>query len=254
MLRIHQRRGQIFPTPYSSPVNFNRRYALNFKCVDYRTQWVELPDVTSTRRNVLNMPPTRTHLDGSDYYTLPVIHDTSTDTKVGDSFDIAVYLDKTYPDPERCLFPPRSKAIMCAWNEKCNAIFSGTNNTFGSVGLLYAHGLPFNPATAEQSKAKFVATVPGMTCWDDFNLTGDARTKALRGFKIEMNELGSYFRKRKDGPFLEGRDVTYADFIVGGWLKFLSVSLLEWDQVRTWDEGLWEKLHQALEKEYGEVR
>jgi glutathione S-transferase len=180
-----------------------------------------------------------------------VIHDTSTDEKIGDSFDIAVYLDKTYPHSGSRLIPHQSEAIMRAWNEKCNAVFSGTNNTFGSIGLLYAHGLPFNPATAEQSKAKFVATVPGMNSWDDFNLAGNARAKALEYFKNEMNELASYFCKRNQGPYLEGDVPTYADLIVGGWLKFLSVCLPEWEEVKRWDDGVWEKLHHWLEKEYG---
>ncbi|KIW04588.1 hypothetical protein, variant 2 [Verruconis gallopava] len=141
---------------------------------------------------------------------------------------------------------------MRAWNTKCDAVFSGASNTFGSIGLMYAHGLPFNPETAEQSKSNFVAKVPGMTCWDDFDLKGEARTATLEGFQQDMKELGSYFRKRDEGPYLEGKIPTYADLILGGWLKLLSVALPEWDQVATWDDGLWGMLHDTLQREYGQ--
>ena len=200
------------------------------------------------------MPPCRQHLDGSDYYTLPVLHDQSTNTKIGDSFDIAIYLDRSYPDPSRTLIPSGSEAQIRAWNEKCNAIFSGTNNTFGSIGLLYAHGLPFNPETAEVTKKKFVDTVPGMGKWEDFDLKGEERARALEGFRQDMMELASYFGKRDRGQYLEGEMPTYADFVIGGWLKFLSVCLPEWEQVRTWDDGLWDRLLSTLEKEYGEEK
>ena len=143
---------------------------------------------------------------------------------------------------------------MRAWNEKCNAVFSGTTNTFGSIGLLYAHGLPFNPETADISKAKFVATVPGMKSWDDFNLVGQERQAALEGFKVDLDELATHFKKRELGPYLDGDVVTYADFIVGAWLKFLSVCLPEWTQVKTWDDAIWDKLLKNLEENYGQER
>jgi glutathione S-transferase len=132
-----------------------------------KTKWIELPDVTTTRRDVLKVPPVRKHLDSINYYTIPVIYDTATEIQVGDSFDIVVYLEKTYPDLACPLIPPQFEAIMRAWNEKCNAVFSGTTNTFGPIGMLYVHRLPFNPKTAEVSKSRCVATVLGMSSWDD---------------------------------------------------------------------------------------
>lgn len=210
--------------------------------------------MTTTRRDILKVRPVRQHLDGSDYYTLPVLHDPTTGSKVGDSFDIALYLDKQYPDSKRVLIPSGSEASMRKWNAMCDAVFSGTNNTWGSIGLLYAHGLPFNPETAEVSRRKFVDTVPGMEKWDDFNLVGEARERALEGFRGEMRELAGYFNKGEEGPYLEGKVPTYADFIVGGWLKFLSVCLPEWEQVKTWDDGVWLRLLEVLERDYGEEK
>src|SRR5690606_4693633 len=80
-----------------SPNPWKTRLALNFKKVPYTTAWTHLPEVAKTRK-ALDMPAVRKFADGTDFYTLPVIHDLATNSKVGDSFDIAVYLQKTYPD------------------------------------------------------------------------------------------------------------------------------------------------------------
>ncbi|THU85665.1 hypothetical protein K435DRAFT_763988 [Dendrothele bispora CBS 962.96] len=66
------------------------RYALNFKEVHYRTEWVELPDVASVRKK-LGSDAVRKHFDGSPFYTLPVIKDPSTGAVVGDTSHDRVY-------------------------------------------------------------------------------------------------------------------------------------------------------------------
>jgi glutathione S-transferase len=51
--------------------------------------------------------------DGSDYYTLPMLQDPSNGGRViGDSFDIACYLEDTYPQAGGCLFPAESDASV----------------------------------------------------------------------------------------------------------------------------------------------
>ena len=57
--------------------------------------WVEFPD-TAPRMKEIGARATR--YDGRDIYTLPVLHDPNTGALVSDSFDIAMYLDKTYPE------------------------------------------------------------------------------------------------------------------------------------------------------------
>ncbi|CAD0042810.1 unnamed protein product [Aureobasidium pullulans] len=78
------------PNPWKS------RLALNFKGVPYSTIWVPLPDVEKVRRSV-KVPACRKFGDGSDYLYLSSQIPTPM-RAVGDSFDIAVYLQKTYPD------------------------------------------------------------------------------------------------------------------------------------------------------------
>jgi glutathione S-transferase len=211
-------------------------YCLNAKSVPYQTEWVELPDVKATRI-ALGVPPVRKLPNGEDFYTLPIIHDTATDTYVGDSFDIAVYLDQKYPESGSRLFPG-SIGVYRAFNAYVDALFT----RYVALGV---EGLPFNPETAEATKAEHVARF-GVNSWDDFSVKGEARQKMLEAFKADMEELATFYRF--DGPFLEGQTMTYADIIVGGWLSMLKVTLAEFYQIYEWQGGRWKRLHQALDQ------
>jgi glutathione S-transferase len=83
-------------------------------------------------------------------------------------------------------------------------------------------------------------------------ITGEERTQMLESFQNAMGELAKAYR-RTHGPFLEGDAPTYADFIVGSWLKFYKKTIEEWEQLLSWHDGLWGQLHRALEK-YAEVK
>lgn len=217
------------------------RYALNFKGVHYRTEWVDLPDVTAVRKK-LGAEPNRVHMDGSAFYTLPVIQNTSTGEVVGDSFDIALYLDKICPEGPT-LIPDATIGLQAAFNVQVDAIF--TQHTF-----LALHGMPLNPATAELSKAEFGRRAG--KDWDDLTVRGEERRKMLESFKAALGGLAKSYRQ-KDGVFLNGDRPSYADLIVGGWLQFFQASMKEWEELESWHDGLWKELHLALRK-YAEVK
>ncbi|KFX92368.1 hypothetical protein O988_07303 [Pseudogymnoascus sp. VKM F-3808] len=245
------------------------RLALNFKAVPYTTSWVPMPDITKVRSS-LNIPACRKLLDGSDFYTLPIIHDPATDTYKGDSFDIAAYLQHTYPDSGAGdLFPPQKLDYVCTnalelivplsavsgndfieyakFNQSIDAAFS-------QYVQLMVNGLPLDPATAEITKAEFVKRA-GVGSWDDFKLEGEAREKTKEGFKNMLGDLAKEFLKDTSGPFLLGQKATYADIIVGGWLRMSRVTLpeSEFKELRSWHGGVFGQLDDALEK-YAEVK
>ncbi|KAJ7136040.1 hypothetical protein C8R44DRAFT_662337 [Mycena epipterygia] len=230
--------------PYA-PNPRKTRYALNFKRVHYRTEWVELPDVASVRQK-LGATPVRKFRDGSSFYTLPVIHDASTDEIVGDSFDIALCLDKTYPDGPT-LFPPSTIALQAAFN-------AYADNFFQPFVILCVHGIPFNPETAEASKAAFCWRA-GKERWDELTVVGEERARLLEQLDVALGREMAKWYSHSDGPFMEGENPLYADFILGGWLAFMSVTMpaKEWEAIQTWHNGLWGKLHRALQK-YAEVK
>ncbi|KAI1433337.1 hypothetical protein GGR50DRAFT_669088 [Xylaria sp. CBS 124048] len=210
------------------------RYALNFKRANFVTKWVELPDVEATRKS-LGVDPVRFFPNGEPFYTLPVIKDTSTNTVVGDSFDIAVYLEKKYPDSPR-LFR-HSIGLYAAFNAHIDSIFP-------TGGILFSEGQPFNPETAEETKAALCRRF-GKTSWDELTVRGEERRKVVDAYQVSLGEAARYFQF-SDGPFIGGAEPDYADIIVGGWLFFLSETVAEWEEIRTWHDGLWGKLHNAL--------
>ncbi|GKZ54657.1 hypothetical protein AnigIFM49718_010474 [Aspergillus niger] len=245
------------------------RLALNFKNAPYSTTWVKLPEVSKVRRS-LNLPACRKFADGSDFYTLPILSDATTNSVIGDSFDIAVYLQKTYPaSGGGDLFPPQNLdyelkeelKVLVPLSERNDieyADYAKFNNNvdaaFSVHTMLMVQKMPFDPETAEESKAEFVRRA-GLKSWDDFTLEGEKREQVLASFREMLKDLARMFERDPSGPFLLGERPSHADFIVGGWLRMSRVTLpsTEWEQLREWHGGVFGRLHDALDV-YAEVK
>jgi glutathione S-transferase len=252
-----------------SPNPWKTRLALNFKGLPYSTSWVALPDIAKVRSS-LKVPPCRKFADGTDFFTLPIVEDPATDSSVGDSFNIAVYLQNKYPNSGAGdLFPPQTLdyvfthdlALLVPLSECCESEFPkyakfnmNVDAAFSAHIQLTVQGFPFDPATAEISKAEFVRRA-GVTCWEDFALVGEEREKMKDSFRNMLGGLAKLFLRDTSGPFLLGTRASYADLIVGGWLRMMRVTLpeSEWEEVRSWHGGLFGRLHDALEA-YAEVK
>ena len=244
-----------------SPNPWKTRLALNFKGLPFSTTWVPLPEVAKVR-NSLKLPACRKFADGTDFYTLPIIQDPSTSSLVGDSFDIAVYLQKTYPNSgQGDLFPcqtldyvfttdlliPLSECRTSDFPEYAKFNMN-VDAAFTTYVQLTIQEFPFDPASAEISKAEF-ARRAGVSSWDDFTLVGEAREKVKDSFRDMLGGLAKLFLKDTSGPFLLGTRASYADIIVGAWLRMFRATLpeSEWQEVRDWHDGLFGRLHDALE-------
>ncbi|KAI0145452.1 hypothetical protein GGR57DRAFT_480220 [Xylariaceae sp. FL1272] len=218
-----------------APNPWKARYALNYKRVNFVTKWVDLPDVTSTRKG-LGLEPVRFHANGEPFHTLPVIKDPATGEVMGDSFDIAVYLDREYPDSPK-LFK-HSIGMYAAFNAYVDSIFP-------IGGLLFSEGFPFNPETEQQTKADLCKR-HGAESWDNLTVRGEARRKVVESYHVALADVAKLFRFT-DGPFIGGKEPDYADLIIGGWLQMLSNAVAEWEEIREWHGGVLGKLHAALE-------
>ncbi|KAF9886502.1 hypothetical protein FE257_011409 [Aspergillus nanangensis] len=246
------------------------RLALNFKNVPYTTTWVPLPDITKVRQG-LGIPAGRKFADGSDFYTLPIMEDPANNhAKLGDSFDIAVYLQKTYPNSGAGdLFPPQTidyavkgdVALLIPLSERQETDFpeyarfnTNVDAAFTAHVGLMAHGMPLDPATAHLTKAEFVRRA-GVQSWEDFNMVGEMRQKTKDSFRDTLGDLAELFTRDASGPFLLGSRASYADLIVGGWLQMARVTLpaAEWEELRSWHDGVFARLYDAQEK-YREVK
>lgn len=252
-----------------APNPWKARLALNFKALPYTTTWVPLPDVKKVRSS-LNIPACRKFADGADFFTLPIIEDPTTNTLVGDSFDIAVYLQKTYPDSGAGdLFPPQALDYtftpdLASPIPLSDCPTSGfpeyarfnvnVDAAFTAHVQLAVQSLPLDPATAEITKVEF-ARRAGVESWDDFELSAEAREKLMSSLQDTLGGLAGLFLRDTSGPFLLGTRATYADLIVGGWLRNMRATLLksEWEELRSWHDGLFARLHDALDI-YAEVR
>jgi glutathione S-transferase len=172
-----------------------------------------------------------------------MIQDPTTDRVIGDSFDIAVYLDKTYPDGPP-LFPSSSIGLHKAFNVQ----FEAMRTPFLRLSL---KRIPFNPETAEQAKSDVLWRI-GKASWEEALVRGEERVRMAAELKDKLGELANFYL-RDDGVFLDGQMIIYADLIDGGWLQFLKATLEEWEDMLTWHDGRWRKIHEALEK-YAEVK
>lgn len=260
-----------------SPNPWKTRLALNFKGLAYSTSWVPLPDVAKVRRG-LGLPACRKFADGTDFFTLPIIADPATGSVVGDSFDIAVYLQDTYPDAGAGdLFPPQpldyvfsagggrgggadEPAVPLSQRDEERGRFPAyarfntqVDAAFTAHAQLAVQEFPFDPATAEASKAEF-ARRAGVGSWDDFALAGEQRDRVKASLRDALGGLAVLFSRDATGPFLLGQRASYADFIVGGWLRMMRAALpeSEWEELRGWHGGIFGRLHDALEI-YAEV-
>ncbi|RYC54968.1 hypothetical protein CHU98_g11239 [Xylaria longipes] len=244
------------------------RLALNFKDCAHKTTWVPILEIPRVRR-ALGLVACRKYPDGSDFMTLPTLVDPSTNSKIGDSFDIAVYLQKTYPaSGDGDLFPPQAldfnyEPDLPAWaprlSERKESEYYDEYSKFNfnidaafsaHVGLM-GYYVPFD---SQESKEAMVRRA-GVTSWEDFKVEGEARDKMKESLCIMLGELGKLFSRDTSGPFILGKQASYADLIVGGWLHMMSGTLPrnEWQEIRGWHGGIFGLLYDALEK-YAEVK
>ncbi|KAI9028039.1 hypothetical protein DFJ74DRAFT_661539 [Hyaloraphidium curvatum] len=251
------------------------RLALSFKRVPFKTTWVDILDIPKVRQG-LHCPAVRKLDDGSEYYTLPMLRDPASGKVVGDSYDIAEYLEENFPDSGGCLFPadstgtgmdyesPHKDTFFYAplsdrqkeskhkeyarFNVHVDATFSGGMGAFG-------YYLPFNPETAEAVK-KLFAKRAHLDSWEQLRVEGEARKPMVEAFKTALESLGELFKIHDDGPYLEGAKANYADLIVGGWVNMMSIVMPEedWKDFKTWHGGVFGRLHDALQANYFELK
>lgn len=246
------------------------RLALNFKKVPFKTSWVDILDIPDVRKG-LSCAATRTFADGSDYYTLPMLRDVAADKVIGDSFQIANYLEDAFPETGGCLFPTNSTHtglnyespqkdtvffVPITTNEGAkNGAYAKFNlhvdTTFTAHVGLVAEYMPLN-ATTKEATHEMMAKRAKVKSWDDLSLRGDARRQVMASFKDSLSSLAELYLVHQSGPYLEGEHANYADLIVGGWLNMFSICMPaeEWESFKTWHGGVLARLHDALQKNY----
>ncbi|KAI0154517.1 hypothetical protein GGR57DRAFT_104981 [Xylariaceae sp. FL1272] len=225
------------PPKLQAPSPWKIRYALNYKNIPYRTQFVDFPEIPTVRQ-ALGVKTTDTYIDGSTRYTLPMLKDESTGALLGETWDIAVYLEKQYPEGPS-LFPNGSIGLIRKFDED-------VERDFGGFIMLCVDDFPFNPESAEVTKRSMVVRF-GKKNWDEVPLKPDERAQALQRLQGELTKVAALYGMT-EGPFLMGGDEpSYADFVVGARLGMFECSMKEWVDIKEWNGGVWKELLRALE-------
>ncbi|KAL0572169.1 hypothetical protein V5O48_009797 [Marasmius crinis-equi] len=220
------------------------RFALNAKQLHYRTEWVDFTEIETVRKR-LGVAPVAKNPDGSELYTLPMIHDQANSVLLGDSFEIAVYLDKKYQNSGLSLFPDSASV------ELARTVHRIIDTHFRQFFGLLAMGMPLPPETVKVATAEF-ARRAGVEKWEDLWFEGELRVQKLAEFRDACESVAKLYKVNEDGtqgPFFEGRtSPVYADLIVAGWMRTLKSDLREWEDFTMWQGGLWGRVYSETEK------
>ncbi|TEB33646.1 hypothetical protein FA13DRAFT_1754142 [Coprinellus micaceus] len=234
-----------------SPFVMKTRLALNYKKLPHRTVWIKDHELQA-RAAELGLPINDIS-DGAPRYKVPIIHDSSTGVSVSDSARIIAYLDKTYPDTPT-LIPAGTEAAAVALDA---AVLT---NIIGSVFPAIAPRI--GSLMDEKSLGVFRARVVGIIGmkYEEFferpEFERGIWEKAAVGFSVadrifEKARLVKGDASADEGPFLTGKDITYADISVGGALiwarRVLGDHEEPWEVLKGWNGGRWLKLYEALQ-------
>lgn len=217
------------------------RYVLNFKKIPYQTVWVEYPDIKPEMKKI-GAEPTSRLPDGNDLYTLPVIQDPNTGAVVSESYRIAEYLEKTYPDSPK-LFPAGSAGLQAAfcmvWNETLWDVFP-------KLLLRMSHDL-LNPVSQQYFRATREAFFG-----KPIEALSDNAEEQWKTFQERWTKLAAWYAKNGSGPYIAGDQLTYGDINIGVWFvwygKLVGRDSEHWRNMLTWDEGRWSKLSDVLQQ------
>jgi glutathione S-transferase len=229
----------------SSPFTWRIRLALNYKGIPYTTQWVPTYDI-KTVCEANGLPPTETTSDGSPFYTLPAIID-STDpnniVRISDSHAIAEYLDKTYPDHPLNPNDARTKEVA---QYVVKNIFPPLSPLFFAE---YKNVAPERLLAhyAEVCKTRYKTTLEAIA-----SKAGSPGSKEREGLWEALHEGLKGVGFEEAGPWLDGgENPTYKDFIVVAALANFYLSSRDtegWSRLMLWDGGKWKRLWEASQK------
>ncbi|KAK7690189.1 hypothetical protein QCA50_006840 [Cerrena zonata] len=227
-----------------SPSTWKTRYGLAYKGLPFKTEWVEYPDIESLCKK-LGAPPTWKNDDGSPLYTLPVIYDPSTKTVVEESFKIAKYLDKTYPNTPR-LIPDNTAALQSGF--RMGFELNVTEPLWDLVVLAACNNL--NPRSQEFFRRTREANGKKL---ETYASPGEVHDMALKKVETGLKKVSQWFDHNDGtGPFVMGDIISHADFALAGRLMWGKVVWGEdsedWRAIMGFENGRWERYMKALEK------
>ncbi|KAL9614581.1 MAG: hypothetical protein Q9167_000950 [Letrouitia subvulpina] len=172
------------------------RLALNFKGIDYQTKWLEYPDVAPTISS-LGLPPNPEAIP----YTIPTVRLPNGEYMM-DSRKIVEKLEQLYPSPPLHLDSPYLSKIEELW-PKAIMPLRGVLMPKIPRALLNEASLDYFYSTREK---RFGMPLDQL----EKEQGGDSAWEEARPVIEEVGKL----LKAEGGPFILGKTVSYADFML----------------------------------------
>jgi len=221
------------------------RFALNYKGLNYRTQWVNISAIESTCKP-LGILPTGVKPNGQPHYTLPAIidrTDPSNPVILSNSIPIIEYLESTYPPaPGTELFPGGTKAFQVI------VIQFVVLKLLTFVSKLAMNDMYRSKSPEDQVNLRARIQARFGKPLEEVELKGAEREATWKELEQIMKTVEDAFKENKSGPFLMGDQVSCADFALCGTLIFFKEISPDglWAGVGSWDGGRWERYLDAF--------
>ncbi|OJD32749.1 glutathione s-transferase [Diplodia corticola] len=213
------------------------RMALNYKNIEYETEWLEYPDVAPTLK-AKGLPPNEGDPNTVIPYTIPTVQFPD-GTYVMDSLEIARELEKRYANvgPSLRLDAPVVAQVIDAIPKVMKPLAGALLPRCPRVLLSEKSAAYFYETRKERfgmSLDQYEAEKGGEPAWADA--------------KQPIENLAALLKQTTDGPYFLGNEVSYADFIVASllrWVKLLGLEL--YDRFVAHDKAL-DDLYKACAK------
>ncbi|KAF5317677.1 hypothetical protein D9619_012680 [Psilocybe cf. subviscida] len=222
------------------------KMCLKLKGLTFETRYVEYPDIEPFQKEN-GFEPTSIKPDGSSFYTLPAIFDPSTGAKVTDSWNIAIYLDKTYPNTPKVM-PTGTLSLQRAW---VDTAFSYLVLSFPFIAALGVAQMTPRSVPHFRRLGEFLTGKP----FDEILPQGEEAIVMWAKLKEAMGKIDAWYFAgetelesvgKEKGPFVGGGTPLFADIVVIAYLlgqrRAWGEQGEKWIEVCTWHGGRWGRL------------
>ncbi|KAA1475690.1 hypothetical protein DENSPDRAFT_842503 [Dentipellis sp. KUC8613] len=233
--------GTASKTKAWTPNPWKARFALNIKGLPYKTVWVEYPEIADLCKKI-GVGPTSRRFD-KPLYTLPALQDPNTGAAIADSFEIAAYLDATYPDTTP-LFPGGTKAFQ--------AMFLQTFEQNVMVPMVQLVAAPTVKQLLPRSQVYWRGSIErgfGKPI-EEMAPAGPVRDALWKSVVYYMDTTSKWASGNSGGVFMMGDKVSFADIVIVvelQWLKIMEgAESKEWKEIMQANDGRWARLWEAF--------
>ncbi|KAF9531770.1 hypothetical protein CPB83DRAFT_891647 [Crepidotus variabilis] len=232
----------IVPGSSWSPNTWKTRFCLNYKGLKHKTEWVQWHDLESIFVKIGIPPSGKDHL-GRPRYTVPAIFDSTTGIYLSESFEIAQYLDRTYPKTPM-IFPNNTTGIQRGFHMALSPLVE----PIGPL-IIPVEGTKLNPASQECFQQKMEGHFSKK--YAEIELAEEDRIEMWVKLKENFVVVHEWYSLGNNpGPFILGETPSWVDFVLASiflWAKLIfGEDSNEWKEIETWHESRWKSLLSSL--------